>query len=226
MRAEGSYKGVGERSSRRCPGSDARALVVWALFVLKKPVGAEEAEVKRKGLAVASALALLLLVGGWYFGSPYWTLWRMREAAEARDAQALAGYVDFETLRRTTKSQLREQLAAEREGGGEDPLRELGATFASALIGPAVDAMITPEALRYAFLAKGARRQGNGGAAQHRPAIDASDVEILRTGASEFRLRRKGNRDEQGDLVFRRHGLGWKLEEVRLPSPARTTANG
>jgi hypothetical protein len=50
-------------------------------------------------------------------------------------------------------------------------------------------------------------------ALENRGSGDGGKVALVRTGASEFRVRREG-----GDLIFRRHGLGWKLEEIALSS--------
>lgn len=137
----------------------------------------------RKSRIIAVAVALVLLAGaGWWLGSPWWTLWRMREAAQAGDSDALAAYVDFPALRASTSEQLRPRLGP--------------------LAGPAVDALVSPAALR---LALGRGGKGGGGG--------PGEVDLVRTGASEFRVERGGR-----DLVFRRHGLGWKLEEIRLSS--------
>lgn len=148
----------------------------------------------RKGRIILVAALLALAGAGWWFGSPWWTLWRMREAAEAGDAQALAAYIDFPALRASTRRQLGPRLG---------PLGGLVA-------GPAIDAAISPEALRLALgrgrgSAGGGGRDGEGGAPQ--------EVDLARTGASEFRVLGRSS-----DLVFRRHGLGWKLEEIRLSS--------
>ena len=157
----------------------------------------------RKGrkLALAATAALLvLLAAGWWFGSPWWTLWRMRAAAEAGDAQALSAYIDFPALRASTREQLGSRLG---------PLGGLVA-------GPALDAAISPEALRLA-LGKGrgsASGGGNGAGSGRGEGSEPPDVDLSRHGASEFRV--KGR---HSDLVFRRHGLGWKLEEIRLGSP-------
>lgn len=136
---------------------------------------------KSRTLALAAAL-LALLAAGWWFGSPWWTLSRMRDAARAGDAQALAAYIDFPALRASTREQL--------------------GPIGGALARPAVDALVSPAALR---LALGSGRGGGG----------SGGVALIRTGASEFRVERG-----RGDLVFRRHGLGWKLEEIH-PGSAR-----
>jgi hypothetical protein len=156
----------------------------------------------RKSWTLAAAALLVLLAAGWWFGSPWWTLWRMREAAEAGDSEALAAYIDFPALRASTREQLGSRLG---------PLGGLVA-------GPALDAAISPEALRLA-LGKGRGSAGGGekgaGAASGRgDGSEPPDVDLSRSGASEFRVRGR-----HSDLVFRRHGLGWKLEEIRLGSP-------
>ncbi|HEX8381283.1 MAG TPA: DUF2939 domain-containing protein [Allosphingosinicella sp.] len=147
----------------------------------------------RKGrtFALAAAALLALLAAGWWFGSPWWTLWRMREAAEAGDSEALAAYIDFPALRASTQAQIRPRLG---------PLGGL-------LAGPAIDAAISPAALRLALLHRRGARDGTGAG------DGGGEAGPVRTGASEFRVRRS-----RGDFVFRRHGLGWKLEEIALSS--------
>jgi hypothetical protein len=141
----------------------------------------------RKGrtLAGVAAVLLVLLAAGWWFGSPWWTLWRIREAARARDAEAIAAYIDFPALRASTLEQL---------GPRFGPLK-------SRLARPAIEALVSPPGLR---LILGNDRRGGG---------EPEKVELVRTGTGEFRVKR-----EDIDFVFRRHGLGWKLEEIRLRS--------
>ena len=201
--------------------------------------------------------ALVALAAGWYFGSPRWTLWQMSRAAEARDSDRLAAYIDFPTLRETTKEQVRAQLAARVQSGGEGGFGALGAMIGAAMIDPMVDGLITPETMRVAFErvpdvgGSGAEAGGSGagvggsgagsggagaGGAQASPGapsagapatggnngplgIDPDDMKLVQKGPNEFRLRKKDAATEAGDLIFRRHGLGWKLEEVRLDRP-------
>ena len=111
----------------------------------------------RKSTLVAAIALIALLLAGWWFGSPWWTLWRMREAAEAGDSGTLASYIDFPAVRASTRAQLRPRL------GG----------LGLALARPAVDALVSPTALRLALLRKRERADGAG-------------LALIRTGASEF----------------------------------------
>jgi hypothetical protein len=152
---------------------------------------------KRRTLAFAAAALLALLVAGWWFGSPWWTLYRMRAAAQAGDSETLAAYIDFPALRASTREQLGSKLG---------PLGGLVA-------GPAIDAAISPEALSLALGNGRAGPGGGGDGGQGRGSSEPPKIGLSRTGASEFVVRGKSS-----DLVFRRHGLGWKLEEIRLSS--------
>jgi hypothetical protein len=84
-----------------------------------------------------------------------------------------------------------------------------------AMMGPMVDAVLTPEALRLAFV-KAPPTAGRAAAKGPPLGADATDADVVRVGLDEFRLRKKGSPGGKGDLVFRRHGLGWKLEEIRI----------
>jgi hypothetical protein len=55
---------------------------------------------------------------GFYFGSPYWTFYRLRSAIGAQDADALRRYVDFPALRESLKGQF---LVQSQRMAPEDP---------------------------------------------------------------------------------------------------------
>jgi len=181
------------------------------------------------------ALAAAALVAGWYFGSPRWTLWQMSRAAETRDSDRLASYIEFPTLRETSKAQLKAQMLEQMKGNqGNGGFGAVGAMIGMAMVDPVVDGALSPETMRAAFARAPERieeapdaKAGTGaktgdtapaGGQKKRPfGIDASNMEIVQKGFAEFRLRKEGAQGEDGDLIFRRHGLGWKLEEIRIP---------
>lgn len=147
---------------------------------------------KRRWTMIAAAL--LVLGAGWWFGSPWWTLWRMASLSEAHDTQGLSSYIDYRAMREDMRARINARIA---ERGG---LRaRIGGTLEKAAMGAA----IRPEGLRASFILE---RFG-----KPKP-IAAGDIYVLRDGLSQFRMVR---RDGTGKtLVFRREWLGWKLVAV------------
>lgn len=157
-------------------------------------------------------LALLLLVGaafgGWYFGSPVWTLYRISEAAKARDEQALSPYVDYPALRRSFSSELRAGMQRRIDDPRTGMLSRLRARAELALIDPVVAAVVTPRMVRLMFTASDA-------AERVRPPmrVEPMEAEMVRDSFDQFSIRAENG----GVLIFERRGLGWQLTGLRLP---------
>lgn len=161
---------------------------------------------------VAGAAAFVVLAAGWYFGSPWLTLYQIRNAAEARDATALSSHIDYEALREDVRRQLREKLRAEGVTRGR-----LGESLVIGAITDGVaDAVVRPEGLAAIFAAEAA--------APDTPfRMRASEMAVRRDGLDQFRLVKRDG--QGGELIFRRHGLGWKLSAVKLPPDFRPLSN-
>lgn len=90
------------------------------------------------GVAVAAFAAAT-------WASPYWQLHRMRTLVEARDAPAVARYVDFPRLRESVKAGVMRRLGA---GGAlaeaRNPFAAFGQAMALAVLDPVVDAAVSP----------------------------------------------------------------------------------
>lgn len=186
---------------------------------------------------ISIALAVLATAAAaWFTASPWWTLRAMREAARDRDSAALSAYVDYEALRTDLKGDLRRSMMAEMRAqpGGVDamgPLASIGMAVAMGLIDPMVESAVSPEGVEAVFAGQRAN-EGAGVAASAAPgtppaprrtpstgpslagAAPGDDPVIERVSLDEFRVR---GADTDGALIFRRHGLGWKLSAVDLP---------
>ena len=83
--------------------------------------------------------------------------------------------------------------------------------------------MITPKAwppsspwIRRGRVRIAAGRQGRGCFTLKKPkGLDAANREIVREGLNEFRLHDKRKAGQDGDLIFERHGLSWKLAKIQ-----------
>jgi hypothetical protein len=97
---------------------------------------------------VIGVLAIVLLAVGVYLGGPYYTLWRLVQAARAHDTKVVAQIVDFPSVRASLKPQLTAALQAQLERQKPKPsnlLEQIGAAIAPVFVGNAVDTVITPE---------------------------------------------------------------------------------
>ena len=168
---------------------------------------------KPKVAALAAAVLIIAAAVTWYLASPGWTLHQMKAAADANDPDALNTFIDYPALREDLKAEIRGQMIAEaqKDRSGFAPF---GLAIGSALAGPAVDALVTPAGMRAAFIAKRDQEQVKG-APQAASALRVpDDPVIVRRGFSEFLVASK--RQPKSGLVFKRHGLSWKLSGVKL----------
>ncbi len=94
----------------------------------------------------------VILVGGAYLGSPWWTMWNVEQAARAGDAGAVAKVVDFPAVRASLSPQLTAKLQAalDREQAKPASILDKITLFASKLFVPKpVDTLVTPEGVAY-----------------------------------------------------------------------------
>lgn len=136
------------------------------------------------------ALALVVTVcAGWWFGSPWWTLYQMRNAAEAHDRKALSQYVDYRAIRSDMVGRIREGFGHHKISLKPGDLAQIAGMIEGARDGaPTVEEVSDLMGLK------------------------AEDLTMHRDGLNQFRMvSTKGT-----ELVFRRYGLGWKLAAVKL----------
>ena len=100
--------------------------------------------------AVIATLVLLLAAGA-YIASPFWTLWRLGRALEARDSWTIVSHLDFPSLRES----LSLQLTAAHLGGPRTGLRikqtNVEFVLAPKLVDSLVGQLVTPAGVRAAL---------------------------------------------------------------------------
>lgn len=170
---------------------------------------------KRMIAAVAAAVIVIASSTLWYFESPVWTLKGMKDAAQSRDADALNAYIDYPALRESLKSELMARMTAEAQKD-KSGFGVLGMAVGSAVIGPMIDGLVSPAAMRAALFANRQENTGPAASALHVPKRPV----IVRRNFSEFLVTAKGQ--PNSGLVFKRHGLSWMLSGVELPPDAST----
>jgi hypothetical protein len=154
-------------------------------------------------MGIAAAAAFLGLAGGWYWGSPWYTMWHMREAARAGDLATLATYVDAPAITRGWIDNHREWRTLLRKSHLEPASAERLLAFSRReLAKHDVKRGVRVEQVR-TFLAE--LPIGLAGDKRTSCSLD-------RHGLDRFDYR-CGNDGAVG-LGFRREGLGWRLDGV------------
>ena len=158
-----------------------------------------------KRLLVGLVVLLAVAMGGWAIGSPYYTLWQMKRAAEARDVDALASHVDFPAVRASVRNQISARMG--NEGGGI-----VGALVRSGIGGTLVDAAVSPTGMRFIFAAAPLTESESPTPIR----LKANEMHYGRTAFDRFHL----TRGDGASLEFRLRGLEWKLVDIQLPPDA------
>ena len=160
----------------------------------------------RRWLLAALGL-LVLLAGGWLWGSPYLTLAELKRAADARDLAAISARIDYPAVRANLKTQLHKRL--DRAQGS--PLDRLGAAVAERFADPVVDAAITPEGMRALFASAAVADAARPGGGSGKPGA----MRVRRDALGRFALTPSNGAGPE--LVFELQGLTWRVTAVRLP---------
>ena len=185
-------------------------------------------------LLVPLALLLGIALPAWAYFAPHLTVRAMRLAAERGDAAALAAHVDFPAVRDDLKAQLSAAASKRIGGDGSGGWRDFGAALATAAAAPAIDALVSEQALMLLFTGRDVARgrliaqpaAPPAQTSQGSPANAASqprwNPETGYADLSTFTVRFDLNDDPAlpTTLVFKRDRvLWWKLSAVRLPPP-------
>lgn len=90
------------------------------------------------------ALAIIIILGVVYFGSPYFTLYRLGTAVRSADAATLQSLVDWSAVREGLKEDICDMVLDE-PSAPSNQLAPFGSGFVRGITGNLVDKAVTPE---------------------------------------------------------------------------------
>ncbi len=204
-----------------------------------RTAGRYHVPVSGRRLRLLVAWGALLILGGSIYLGPYFAAWRIRQAVEAQDGEALHAWVDFEAVRANLKSELRRTMGAsrrarEREQQEQPPAAEEAPTpldsssrLAVAVGEAMIDRFATPEGVDRALRGSEAASTGwdsflnlGDGGGGNRVSVDAGY-----DGWSDFHVRLGVDADEPAsedealwaDILFERRGIwAWRVTGARV----------
>ena len=174
----------------------------------------------RKFLGSIVVLAALLFIGA-YAGSPWYALYQLKQAAEARDRDKLEALVDFPAVRANLKSQVDSEItkAARAAGnlgwGPAAALGKLGASFGDRKI----KKLVTPENLQRLLSGEHVPGVGGGegGGGRLTPHLSYMTLDHVRVTLEQ----QNGGVLPLALIMERRGVFGWKVVKVELPGEKR-----
>lgn len=166
-----------------------------------------------------SISAVLLFFSILYFGSPYYTLYKLKNAIENKDSESISKHVDFQSLRTNLKEQMNAMMASKMaELQKDNPFAALGMVFASKMVDTLVDSMVTPYALNRVF--KGEKPNTQNLANRQDSSSDTKPFKEATTSyhnLNTFYVVVPADKDES-KIVMEREGMfDWKVKNVILP---------
>jgi len=181
---------------------------------------------------------ILLLIAGGYFGSPWWAVWTLEQAAKAGDAHAVERAVDFPAVRASLSPKLAAKLeqAMVREKAKPHSLLDKLILFVRPVFQPrAADSLLTPQGVAYMLKTAQTPPWSDPLQGQRPPARGKPRLDLMKSGyfADDFDQFHAiiDNRLSPGRAVsltlLRRGFLTWKvvgLDLIMVPAPA--DANG
>lgn len=187
---------------------------------------------------IAIGLLALLAALAAYFGSPFFALSGLQQAAKTGDRDQLEEKVDFPAVRESLKAQFNTKIMTEMQNSPEmkdNPFAALGLALAPVIVERAVEAYVTPESI--AALVKGqkpdvsetpanaapttAAEQANAAQANGAGQKTKTDYQYLSLDRFKTTYASEGDPSNKIALVFeRRNILAWKLIRIDLPMDA------
>ncbi|SDG91965.1 MULTISPECIES: DUF2939 domain-containing protein [unclassified Duganella] len=165
------------------------------------------------------ALILSAVAGYWYF-SPYLTVYQLQAAAQAGDAAAFNKHVDYPQLRDSVKQQLVAMTTG--PSASED---SLAAKLGQLVIDKLVNAFVRPEAVMLAMQKGVFKPQQKHAGVPDQTAAQKPQWTSSHDGVNRFIVQAsdaKGGASQTLALVLERNGFAdWKLAEIRLPADVR-----
>jgi hypothetical protein len=163
-------------------------------------------------LGVVGLIVLAVLIVSWFMRAPYAALQSIKVAAERRDIQELNRLIDFPSLKASLKILVMDTVNADVATSNSVPA-SLARIAVGAMVGPIVEAMITPESVAAMFSGKLPRRDAS---RPESPKMASGEQEVLITrewedlSAVRFYIRPASSQEGLTFLVCR-DGFSWRL---------------
>ncbi|MFW1858560.1 DUF2939 domain-containing protein [Acinetobacter defluvii] len=178
--------------------------------------------------AVIAIMTIIILIGGYFYASPYLALNSIRNAVKSGDSEKLSAYIDFDSVRQSFKSQMNAYVVKEMASEKTDGWEALGAMVASTMVDKMVDAVVTPEGMTLMLQGKNVKESliGDSGDTTDSESKDKQlDYGTRYLSMNKFEVTLK-NKDTGKELkvIMERNGLSWVIKKFVIPMDSDSVA--
>ena len=174
-----------------------------------------------KKLIGALIAVIVVLVGGYYYASPYLALNTIKKAAQAGDSDTVSKYIDYPSVRQSFKDQMNAMMAKELMNQDTDGFAALGAMLASTMVDKMVDGFVTPEGMTLMLKGKDLRdaeqdsQDTQTAETQEQP---KPEYEAGYTSMNDFEVVIKDqDQSKEVKVLMVRDALSWKIHKIAVP---------
>lgn len=174
-----------------------------------------------KKLIGAIIAVVIVLVGGYYYASPYLVLNSIKNAAQAGDSEKVSAYMDYPSVRQSFKDQMNAYMVKEMASKETNGWEALGTMIATTMVDKMVDAVVTPEGMTLMLQGKDfkdslkAHTEQSSNETISQETLDYS-TRYLSMNMFEVTFNNPNN-EKQLKIIMERDGLSWKVKKFVIP---------
>lgn len=166
-------------------------------------------------------IALLVLICGYLYATPYLALNTIKKAAQAGDSDTVSKYIDYPSVRQSFKDQMNAKMAKELMNQDNDGFAALGAMIASTMVDKMIDGFVTPEGMTLMLQGKDlkdAAQSSEANSTTQTNEEEQAEYKTRYTSLSDFEIVIQEPNDSKAVTVkMVRDGLSWKIHKITVP---------
>lgn len=174
-----------------------------------------------KKLIGAIIAVVIVLVGGYYYASPYLVLNSIKNAAQAGDSEKVSAYMDYPSVRQSFKDQMNAYMVKGIASKETDGWEALGTMIATTMVDKMVDAVVTPEGMTLMLQGKDFKdslKPHTEQSSHQTTSKEKLDYSTRYLSMNMFEVTLKNpNNEKQLKIIMERDGLSWKVKKFVIP---------
>ncbi len=172
---------------------------------------------------IGALIAIVVLICGYLYATPYLALNNIKKAAQAGDSDTVSKYIDYPSVRQSFKDQMNAMMAKELMNQDTDGFAALGAMLASTMVDKMIDGFVTPEGMTLMLQGKDLKQsaqQSMGGqdSSNQENEEPKPEYEAGYTSLNDFEVVIKDqDQSKEVKVLMVRDGLSWKIHKIAVP---------